>query len=152
PPLKTARVEPNPGRGIAVGRTFNKYEKLNQRWSPRQTFINRTSKLTPHHREMLILRMGWNCRAEYEWAKHVGSVGRARDHGLDPPKIAEGAAADAWDPFEKAILRASDELYRDGVVSDATWKTLAAQYDTGLMMSAVFTTSDYRAISMSLNT
>jgi hypothetical protein len=95
--------------------------------------------------------MGWNCRAEYEWAKHVGSVGRARDHGLDPPKIAEGAAADVWNPFEKAILRASDELYRDGVVSDGTWKALAEQYDTGLMMSAVFTTSDYRAISLSLN-
>jgi hypothetical protein len=38
---------------------------------------------------MLILRMGWNCRAEYEWAarRHGGP---ARDHGLDPVNIAEG--------------------------------------------------------------
>jgi alkylhydroperoxidase family enzyme len=152
PPLTTARVEPDAGRGIAVGRTFAKYPALTQRWSPRQTFINRTSKLTPHQREMLILRMGWNCRAEYEWAKHVGSVGRAREHGLEPKLIAEGSSAAGWDPFEKAILRASDELYRDGVVSDATWRELSAQFDTGLIMSAIFTTSDYRAISMSLNT
>jgi alkylhydroperoxidase family enzyme len=152
PALTTARVEPDAGRGIAVGRTFGKYPALAQRWSPRQTFVNRTSKLTPHDREMLILRMGWNCRAEYEWAKHVGSVGRARDHGLEPKLIAEGPSASGWKPFEKAILRASDELYRDGVVSDATWRELSAQYDTGLIMSAVFSTSDYRAISLSLNT
>jgi 4-carboxymuconolactone decarboxylase len=151
-PLATARVEPDAGRGIAVGRTFGRYPTLNQRWSPRQTFINRTSKLTPHQREMLILRMGWNCRAEYEWAKHVGSVGRAREQGLEPRLIAEGPTASGWDPFEKAILRASDELYRDDVVSDSTWRTLSETFDTSLMMSAIFTTSDYRAISLSLNT
>jgi alkylhydroperoxidase family enzyme len=150
-PLAAARVEPDAGRGIAVSRTFGRYPTLNQRWSPRQNFIIRTSKLTPRHREMLILRMGWNCRSEYEWAKHVGSVGRARDHGLDPAKIAEGTGG-GWDAFESAIIRSSDELYRDGVVSDATWRALSEKYDTGLLMSAVFTTSDYRAISLSLNT
>lgn len=103
-------------------------------------------------REMLILRMGWNCRSEYEWAKHVGSVGRARHHGLDPTRIAEGPQAAGWDPFESTLLRASDELYRDGIVSDTTWRALSDRFDTGLVMSAVFTTSDYRAISLSLNT
>jgi alkylhydroperoxidase family enzyme len=150
-PLAAARLEPDPGRGIAVTRTFGRYPALSQKWSPRQTFINRTSKLTARHREMLILRMGWNCRSEYEWAKHVGTVGRARDHGLDPVKIAEGTGG-GWDPFESAIIRSSDELYRDGVVSDATWRALSEKYDTGLMMSAIFTASDYRAISLSLNT
>ncbi|HYL39189.1 MAG TPA: carboxymuconolactone decarboxylase family protein [Bryobacteraceae bacterium] len=152
PAVTAARVEPNAGRGIAVSRTFAKYPTLNQRWSPRQLFILRTSKLTPHQREMLILRMGWNCRSEYEWAKHVGSVGRARDQGLDPAKIAEGANASVWDPLDRALLHASDELYRDGIVSDATWRELSEELDTGLIMSAIFTTADYRAISLSLNT
>jgi alkylhydroperoxidase family enzyme len=151
PPLATARVEPGEGRGIAVSRTFARYPTLNVRWSPRQTFINRTSKLSPRHREMLILRMGWNCRAEYEWAKHVGTVGRARDHGLDPARIAEGPQASGWDPFESNLLRVSDDLYRDAIVSDGTWRGLADRFDTGLAMSAVFTASAYRAISMSLN-
>jgi alkylhydroperoxidase family enzyme len=135
-----------------VSRTFAKYQKLNERWSPRQTFILRTSKLTPHQREMLILRMGWNCRSEYEWAKHVGNVGRARDHGLDPAKIAEGSSASVWGTLDRALLHASDELYRDGIVSDATWLALSEKLDNGLIMSAIFTTADYRAISLSLNT
>jgi alkylhydroperoxidase family enzyme len=100
---------------------------------------------------MLILRTGWDCQSEYEWAQHVGSVGRARDHGLDPVKIAEGPTAAGWTPLEQAILRAADELYRDAAVSDSTWSALTARYDTGLLMSAIFTASSYRATSMALN-
>jgi 4-carboxymuconolactone decarboxylase len=151
PPLSVARIVPPEGRGIAVGRTFNMYPQLSQRWSPRQSFINRVSKLTPRHREMLILRMGWNSRSEYEWAQHVGRVGRAREHGLEPERIAEGPAAAGWSPLEKAILQTADDLYRDGVVSDATWRRLSQDFDQGLVMSAIFTPSGYRAISMSLN-
>jgi 4-carboxymuconolactone decarboxylase len=121
---------------------------------PIGSLVNRTSKLMPHDRELLILRSGWNCRAEYEWAKHVGSVGHARDHGLEPRHIAEGAAASAWSPFEKTLLTMADELYRDRGVSGATWKAMTGPggYDTGLAMSAVFSAADYQAISMSLNT
>ena len=100
---------------------------------------------------MLILRIGWDCRSEYEWAQHVGSVGRARDHGLEPIWIAQGPDAPGWDPFERAILRAVDELFRDTVISDRTWAALAERYDTELLMSAVFTASSYRATSMALN-
>ena len=152
PPLTTARFVPPAGRGIAVGRTFNMYPTLTRPWGPRQTFVNRVSKLTPHHREMLILRSGWNCRAEYEWAQHVGIVGRAREHGLEPVHIAEGPAAPSWDPFERTLLQVADELYRDAIVSDKTWRALTERFDTGLAMSAVATASAYRAISMSLNT
>lgn len=152
PPLAAPRVDAPAGRGIAVGRTFGLYPLLNQRWGPRQGFVNRVSKLTPRHREMLILRMGWNCRSEYEWAQHVGRVGRAREHGLDPVLIARGATAEGWDRTEQAILRAADELYRDLMVSDATWRALGERFDAGLLMSAVVSSSAYRAISMSLNT
>jgi len=151
PALTVARVPEPAGRGIAVGRTFGQYPTLNQPWSVRQNFIQRVSKLSPRHREMLILRMGWNCRSEYGWAQPVGAVGRARDYGLDPIRIAEGSEASAWDPFEKVLLRVPDELYRDGIVSDGTWRALADQFDPTLMMTAVFTASGYRAVSMSLN-
>jgi alkylhydroperoxidase family enzyme len=128
------------------------YPMLTRQWSPRQTFVNRVSKLMPRHREMLILRSGWNCRAEYEWAQHVGIVGRAREHGLDPVHIAEGPASPAWDPFERTLLQVADELYRDAIVSDKTWHALTERFDAGMAMSAVATATAYRAISMSLNT
>ena len=151
PALTVARVEPLPGDSIAVTRTFAQHPKLDAGRARRANFINRVSKLQPRHREMLILRIGWDCRSEYEWAQHVGSVGRARDYGLDPVRIAEGPDAAGWDPFERVLLRAVDELFRDTAISDATWAALAARYDTELLMSAVFTASSYRATSMGLN-
>jgi alkylhydroperoxidase family enzyme len=150
PPLGEARVAPAEGAGIAVGRTFARHPKLNAVRGGRANFILRGSPLQPRHREMLILRTGWNTQSEYEWAQHVGSVGRARDYGLEPVNIAKGPDA-GWDPFEAAILRAADELYRDSVVSDATWKTLSTRFNEGEMMSAVFTASSYRATAMALN-
>jgi hypothetical protein len=81
----------------------------------------------------------------------VGTVGRARDHGLDPVRIAQGPDAPGWDPFEATLLRAADELYRDATLSDRTWNALAARFDTKSLMSALFTASSYRATSMALN-
>ena len=152
PALATPRVVAPPGQGIAVGRTFGLYPTLSRAWSPRQTFILQRSPLTPRHREMLILRMGWHCQSEYEWAQHVGRVGRAREWGLEPRLIAQGADAAGWDATEKTILRASDELYRDSVVSNDTWKRLVDLFGLPWTMSAVFTTSNYGAISRSLLT
>jgi alkylhydroperoxidase family enzyme len=151
PPLAVARITPVPGDGIAVRRTFARHATMSGARATRANFINRVSSLQPRHREMLILRIGWNCRSEYEWAQHVGSVGRAREHGLDPPRIAAGPDAEGWDEFERAILAAVDELYRDATISDPTWNALAARFDPGMMMSAVFAASSYRATSMALN-
>ena len=152
PPLTVARFEPLDGPGIAVSRTFARHPPLAQPRSRRANYINRVSPLTPHDREILILRIGWNCQAVYEWAKHVGTVGRARDHGVDPVAVAKGPDDPGADPFDATLLRVVDELYQDAIVSDETWSALTAEYDTVEAMSAVYTPSSYRATSMSLNT
>ena len=150
PPLREPRVAPLEGPGIRVGRTFGRHPRMQAARSGQSGYVNRVSPLTPYFRELLILRIGWNCQAVYEWAKHVGSVGRARDHGLEPERIALGRDA-GWDPFEQAHVRAADEIYRDGIVSDDTWAALASRYDTREMMSVVMTVANYRLVSMSLN-
>ena len=150
PPLREPRVAPLEGEGIRVGRTFGRHPRMQAARSGQSGYVNRVSPLTPYYRELLILRIGWNCQAVYEWAKHVGSVGRARDHGLEPERIALGRDA-GWDPFEQAHVRAADEIYRDGIIADDTWADLASRYDTREMMSVVMTVANYRLVSMSLN-
>lgn len=151
PPLKAARVEPLEGTGLAIARTFARYPKLAEPRSLNTNYVNRVSKLSPRHREILILRMGWNCESEYEWAQHVGSVGRARDYGLDPVRVAQGPDAPGWDPFEAMLLRAADELHRDAVVSARTWTALASRFDATMIMNVVITASNYRMVSTALN-
>ncbi len=151
PALTRPRIEPGEGPGLRVTRTIARHPEVAANWRGNTNYVNRLSPLTPHDRELLILRIGWNCQAEYEWAKHVGSVGRARDHGLEPRRIAEGPDAAGWEPHEVALIEAADELYRSAIVSEATWSTLSSRYDTHEMVSIVMTVATYRFVSMTLN-
>ena len=151
PRLRHPRIAPLEGDGLRVSRTFRRHPRLADARAGQSGFVNRISPLTPHNRELLILRIGWNCQAVYEWAKHVGSVGRARDHGLDPRNVAFGQDAPGWEPFHVTLLNVADELYRDAMVSDETWAALTAEYDTRETMSVLMTVSNYRLVSMSLN-
>jgi alkylhydroperoxidase family enzyme len=53
---------------------------------------------------------------------------------------------------DTALLQAVDELYRDDVVSDVTWKALAATFDTRQLLDVLTTIGGYRMVSMALNT
>ena len=153
PALTAPRVEPADGDGIRVGRTIRRHEALGNAWYATPGYVNNPdrSRLTPHDREILILRTGWNAQAVYEWAKHVGSVGRARDHGLNPLWIAQGGDAPGWNDTELALIDAANEMYRDSVISDATWARLSEDYDTHQLISIAATVARYRQVSMTLN-
>jgi 4-carboxymuconolactone decarboxylase len=115
-------------------------------------YINReSSTLPPRHRELLILRIGWLCRSEYEWAVHsriARSIGFTDDELV---RITQGPDAPKWTPFEATLLRAVDELHRDAFITDATWGALSSEYDTRQIMDLVFTVGTYNTVSMALN-
>ena len=153
PPLTAPRIEPEDGDRLRVTRTFRRHRRLAaaRSASPGYVLNPEWTRLTPHDRELLILRTGWNVQAVYEWAKHVGSVGRARDHGLEPLWIAQGRDQPGWNANELALIDAANEMYRDTIISDATWVTLAERYDTHQMMSVVISAARYRMTSMTVN-
>ncbi len=153
PPLATPRIEPVEGDGLRVSRTFQRHPAMvaARNENPRYVLDPERSRLTPHDRELLILRTGWNAGSVYEWAKHVGSVGRARDHGLDPVWIAQGRDQSGWNANEFALIDAANEMFRDSMISDETWADLSARYDAHQMMSIALTAARYRMVSMALN-
>jgi 4-carboxymuconolactone decarboxylase len=111
-----------------------------------------TSTLPPREREILILRIGWLCQAEYEWGQHV-IFGKAA--GLTDAEIArikEGPDAAGWAPFDATLLRATDELHKDACISDVTWAALSERYTPAQCMDVVFAVGQYNLVSMALNT
>ena len=139
-------------------KAFNVMDTLAQHEEARQKFnvwanyvMGKTATLPPREREILILRTGWLCQAEYEWGQHV-VIGKAV--GLTDEEIARiklGPDAPGWDPFDATLLRAADELRKDAFVSDATWGALAKRYNTQQLMDVVFTVGQYNLVSMALN-
>jgi alkylhydroperoxidase family enzyme len=130
--------------------TLVRHPGLFRRWLPFGGKLL-VGKLPARDRELMILRTGWNCRAEYEWAQHVVI---ARRTGLGDDVIArvkEGPDAAGWDPFDATLLRAADELHRDSVLSDATWAALAERYDERQLIEVPMLVGHYHMVAYALN-
>ncbi len=110
-----------------------------------------SSTLPPREREILILRIGWLNQSEYEFGQHVLF---ARHAGLSDDEIHRvklGAGAQGWTSLEAALCQTADDLHNDGLVSDATWNTLAGSYDEKQLMDVIFTVGQYNLVSWVLN-
>lgn len=109
------------------------------------------SSLAPRDREMAILRVGWLCRATYEWVHHVEiGIDHAGMTAADVDKVRAGPVAGSM-ADDDVLLRAVDELMTDHFIGDATWAALAARFDQTQMMDLVFVVGNYTMISMALN-
>jgi len=111
------------------------------------------SVLPARDREILILRTGWNCQAEYEWAQHT-AVGKRV--GLSDEEIVritsdDGPDAPGWDPFDATLVRTADELHDDAFISDRSWAELAGRYDTAQLIEVPMVVGQYHLVSMTLN-
>lgn len=108
--------------------------------------------LTVRQRELLVLRVAAVRDAEYEWAQHAVLAGDAGIDAGEVARVAEGPDAPGWSPLEAAMLRAVDELVADALVTEATWKVLAAELDERQLMDLVFTVGAYDLLAMAFRT
>jgi alkylhydroperoxidase family enzyme len=139
------------GSVVNVFTTMANHPKFMDSWNPFGLYILRESTLPPREREILILRMGWLCRCEYEFGRHriVGKSVGLTDEEMN--RIMEGPKAAGWDAFDATLLRATDELYYDAFITDATWNALAKRYNQQQLVDVVATVGQYSLISMLLN-
>ncbi len=139
------------GRVLNVVRTLAQYPALSKSRGPFTRHVMGGSALPPRERELLILRIGWLCQAEYEFGQHARF---GRGVGLSDEEIrrvTEGPEAEGWDPFDATLLRAVDELHADAFITDGTWAALGERYDQKQLMDVVFTVGQYNLVSMALN-
>jgi alkylhydroperoxidase family enzyme len=122
-----------------------------KRWMVFGNHVLAKSTLSARDRELLILRTGWNCRAPYEWGQHVAIARRIGVTDDEVARIAEGAGAAGWDPFDAWLLRAADELHDDQTLTDVTFAALSEKYDERQLLDLVFTVGQYHLVSMALN-
>jgi 4-carboxymuconolactone decarboxylase len=136
------------GRVDNVFRTLAQYPDLMKRWLPFARHVLSKSSLSPREREILILRIGYLCRAEYEWAQHV-RLGKHR--GLSDSDIAAIMAGKGISAKEDLLLHAADDLHEHARIADTTWNALAAHYSREQMIDIIFTVAQYNLVSMFLN-
>jgi alkylhydroperoxidase family enzyme len=138
-------------RDYNIFRTLMNHPDLTGRWMVFANHILMKSTLPERERELLILRIGHLCRADYEWNKHA-EIGRflgmtdadieSSRTGPDTPGLSE---------LDRLLLQATDELHGDAFVTDDTWQALSKHFSTEQMMDLVFTVGQYNLVSMALN-
>lgn len=138
---------------LNIYRTLAHHPDLYNRWSPLGQFILNGSSISPRHREIAMLRMGWLCQSPYEWSQHA-RIAKASAGMTDAEvrAVAEGPDAAGWSDIDRAVITMADELRYDAMISDRTWAELRKTYSDKQVMELLFTSAQYQLVSMALNT
>lgn len=72
-------------------------------------------------RELVIMRIGWLTGCDYEWTQHWRVASRLGVPEQDLLGVRDWPHHDGFGPAERAVLSATDDVVRDGVVSADSW-------------------------------
>lgn len=147
--------EPNSweeGSKTSIMMTMANHPDLGQAYNVWGKHILVTNTVPIRPREIIILRVGWNLKSEYEWHNHVGYALTA---GMTLDEIAAvrtGPDAESWSEEDRAVLTSVDELMQDGRISNATWATLSKYYNKQQLMDIVFCVGHYVMTGWAMST
>jgi alkylhydroperoxidase family enzyme len=129
--------------------TLVRHPKLTRAYLHFSSYLLYGSTLPPRIREQVILRVAHRRGCTYEWTHHVDM---GKEVGLTDADIEAARTGNADNDFDRALFCAVDELDEKSKISDQTWATLGARLDEKQRMDLVFTTGNYIALAMALNT
>jgi alkylhydroperoxidase family enzyme len=110
------------------------------------------STLSKRIRELLILRISWLRRSEYEFIQHVVLGRNAGLSEAELERVQIGPDAPGWDPLDADLVRAVDELHSDARIQDATWQRLGAHFNITQLMDLIFAVGCYDILAMVFKT
>ena len=95
-------------------------------------------------RELIIMRLGWTSGSVYEWTQHWRVAGLL---GIDPDDVLavrDWRASDRFDPTDRAVLAATDEVLTSGAVTDQTWAICPGLLDDPQLVELVAIIANWR--------
>lgn len=140
-----------PAGGLNIFRTLAHHPKLLKRWLVFGNHILSKSTLPAREREILILRVGWRCRAEYEFGQHTVIGLDAGLADIEIGALTKAADDHTWSPTDRVLIDAADELHDEQCVSDDTWSRLKERWNEQQLLDLIFTVGQYTLVSMALN-
>lgn len=113
--------------------------------------VGKEAAIPPRERELAVLRVGWLCRAPYEWGQHVDIAKRYGITTQEVERVTQGSSAPGWTEHEAAILRGVEELLANQMISDGTWDVLARKWTDRQFIEFPVLVGTYVTIAYSQN-
>lgn len=138
---------------LSLFRTFANSARFLKKGVP--NLLDADSPLSLRDREITILRITANRNCEYEWGVHVAIFAKAA--GLTQAQI-RATRCDAWnapcwdDDGEQLLLRALDQLCRDGRMDDDTRTAFETRWTQDQQLEILALAGAYQTISFVANT
>lgn len=137
------------GTPLNIFAMLSHHPKLLKRFNLLGGFLLNKGLVPAREREIVILRIGWRARAEYEFGQHT-IIGRAE--GLSDAEIAGLAGAEhRWSEDDATLIALADDLADDDCVSDTTWDSLTNRWNDAEIIELIVTAGFYRLVSGLLN-
>ncbi len=135
-----------------IFKVYFKNEVLNNNWSIMAGHLFFKNSLTSRQREIIVLRITWRCRSDYEFINHL-EIARNRnlmseDEMLD---LTRDTQLLSWSREEAALVSATNEIAETTEMSDETWDTLNETLSIPQIMDVVMTVGGYTLNSMACN-
>lgn len=138
-------------RGMYVLGTMAHYPALAKAYMTFNAHVAGASTLEVRVREILILRLSWLRKAEYEYVQHVILGLRAGLTTEELERIEQGPDAPGWSAADADLLRATDELCFDAKISKPTWDRLLTRFSIQQIMDLIFVVGCYEVLAMAVN-
>jgi 4-carboxymuconolactone decarboxylase len=137
------------GRPLNIFGVLGNHPKLLKRFNLFAGYLLNKGLLPAREREIVILRIGWNARAQYEFGQHT-IIGRRA--GLTDAEIeALAGGGGEWSDDDRALIALADDLAADDCVTDETWAALEARWSPAELVELLVLAGFYRLVSGFLN-
>ena len=145
---KTLLIDGKPAKIFGV---LAKHPKLLKRFNLLGGFILTKGVVPEREREIVILRVGANCVAEYEFGQHTVIGRRCGLSDEEITALVRPADAHPWSDADAALIAMADDLCADDCISSATWAKLQQRWNEQELIELTVTAGFYRMVSGFLN-
>jgi alkylhydroperoxidase family enzyme len=139
------------GEPLNIFGVLGHHPKLLKRFMLMGGYLLNKGLIPAREREIVILRVGWNARARYEFGQHTLIGGAAGLTGVEIAALTRDPADHAWSADDRALIALADELAADDCVGDETWATLADRWSSAELIELLLVAGYYRMVSGFLN-
>lgn len=139
------------GKPLNIFGTLAHHPRLLRRFNQLGGTLLGRGVLPARERELVILRVGWQCQSVYEFGQHTLIGGQAGVTAEEIAALTRPLAEGGWSDDDQALLTMADELCADNCVSDGTWARLEARWGPDALVELLVLAGFYRLVSGFLN-
>ena len=113
--------------------------------------LTQSQGLAPRLKELVILRVLWLNRAEYQWSQHLLISSRYGFGIGDYTAIKTGTVSQEWSELEALAIEAVDQLEKVGNIDDALWSGLVQRLNNGQILELLYLVGGFKMVAWIFN-